>query len=227
MSEPGVIALPLPDASARRRIQTALDTCLLVEAGAGSGKTWELVNRMVALVASGTTTVDHIAAVTFTRKAAGELRERLQAGLEERLRDRGPAGPSVEERARLRQALEEIDRAFVGTIHAFCSRLLRERPMEVGLDPAFEELPAEDRIRLRRQFWEAYLERLARDAHPALEEIHGRGFIDRLQAALASELLTLKAGLYNNCTRLHPPLTIEDDRLEKGLDILKKAIKKA
>jgi ATP-dependent helicase/nuclease subunit A len=175
MSESGVIALPLPDAAARRTIQTALDSCLLVEAGAGSGKTSELVNRMVALVASGTTTVDHVAAVTFTRKAAGELRERLQAGLEARLRDEGPEGPGVEERARLRQALEDIDRAFVGTIHAFCSRLLRERPIEVGLDPAFEELPAEDRVRLRRQFWEAYLERLARDAHPALEEISEAG----------------------------------------------------
>jgi ATP-dependent helicase/nuclease subunit A len=175
MSEPGIIALPLPDAPARMRIQAGLDTCLLVEAGAGSGKTSELVNRMVALVASGTTTVDHIAAVTFTRKAAGELRERLQAGLEERLRARGPGGPGVEERARLRQALEEIDRAFVGTIHAFCSRLLRERPMEVGLDPAFQELPAEDRVRIRRQFWEAYLERLVRDAHPALEEMSEAG----------------------------------------------------
>ena len=48
-----------------------------------------------------------------------------------------------------------------------------------------------------------------------------------MKAALASGLLTLKAGLYNNCIRLHPPLTIEDDLREKGLDIMEKAIKKA
>jgi 4-aminobutyrate aminotransferase/(S)-3-amino-2-methylpropionate transaminase len=48
-----------------------------------------------------------------------------------------------------------------------------------------------------------------------------------MKASLASGLLTLKAGLYGNCIRLHPPLTIEDELLEKGLDILEKAIKKA
>jgi len=48
-----------------------------------------------------------------------------------------------------------------------------------------------------------------------------------MKESLASGLLTLKAGLYNNCIRLHPPLTIEDDLLEKGLDILEQAIKKA
>ncbi|HKJ01415.1 MAG TPA: UvrD-helicase domain-containing protein, partial [Longimicrobiales bacterium] len=173
MSETQVIAFPLPDAAARRRIQVDLDANLLVEAGAGSGKTTELVNRMVALVATGTTTVDHIAAVTFTRKAAGELRERFQARLEREVRDGVEGDP--EGTARVRQALEDIDRAFVGTIHAFCSRLLRERPLEVGLDPAFQELTPEERLGFHRRFWEAYLERLVRDADPILEELNEAG----------------------------------------------------
>ncbi|MGD8320391.1 MAG: UvrD-helicase domain-containing protein [Gemmatimonadota bacterium] len=172
MNDTDVIALPLPDARARRRIQTELDSNLLVEAGAGSGKTTELVRRMVALVASGAASVDQIAAVTFTRKAAGELRERFQARLEADLR---AAELDEEVATRLRGALEALDRAFIGTIHAFCARLLRERPLEVGLDPGFEELPVDERDRFYRRFWESYLERLAREGDPVLEELNEAG----------------------------------------------------
>lgn len=175
MTEPKILTLPLPDAVARRRIRDALDVNLLAEAGAGSGKTTELVNRMTALVATGAATVDQIAAVTFTRKAAAELRERFQARLEGALRSEGEEAPEPEARARLRTALEEIDRAFVGTIHAFCARMLRERPLEVGLDPGFEELPVEERGRFYRRFWESYLERLVRDGDPVLEELSEAG----------------------------------------------------
>jgi ATP-dependent helicase/nuclease subunit A len=174
MSRSDVIALPLPDAAARRRIAEDLDTNLLVEAGAGSGKTTELVTRMVALVESGLASVEQIAAVTFTRKAAGELRERFQTRLEERIREGGEEGKS-EGTQRVRRALDEIHRAFVGTIHAFCARLLREHPLEVGLDPDFEELPAEELQVFRRRFWEAYLERLARDVDPVMEELTSAG----------------------------------------------------
>ncbi len=175
MTESKILSLPLPDAAARRRIREELDVDFLVEAGAGSGKTTELVNRMTALVATGTATVDGIAAVTFTRKAAAELRERFQARLESALRQEGDDAPDPESRTRLRAALEDIDRAFVGTIHAFCARLLRERPLEVGLDPGFEELPVEERAGFYRRFWESYLERLTRDTDPVLEELAEAG----------------------------------------------------
>jgi ATP-dependent helicase/nuclease subunit A len=172
MSDPKVLAFPLPDAGARRRIHEDLDTNLLVEAGAGSGKTTELVNRMVALVATGAATVDEIAAVTFTRKAAAELRERFQARLERDIRSDGVADDVA---GRLRQALEDIDRAFLGTIHAFCARLLREHPLEVGLDPAFQELKAEERTGFYLRFWEGYLERLARESAPMLDALGAAG----------------------------------------------------
>jgi ATP-dependent helicase/nuclease subunit A len=173
---------PVLDSPARRRISEDLDANLLVEAGAGSGKTTELVKRMVSLLASGRAQVSEIAAVTFTRKAAAELRERFQAELELRVR-RGPGEApqesiealQEEERGRLALALGEVDQAFVGTIHAFCARLLRERPLDVGLDPGFEELAADERLRLRRQFWEGYLERLVREEDPVLEELAATG----------------------------------------------------
>src|SRR5206468_3183475 len=106
------------------------ETNLLVEAGAGSGKTTELVARMVALVRTGAAAVHEIAAVTFTRKAAGELRQRFQIALEE---ERVEPARTAQERDRLERALQDIDRAFMGTIHAFCARLLRERPLEARI----------------------------------------------------------------------------------------------
>jgi ATP-dependent helicase/nuclease subunit A len=176
VSDSGVIDLPLPDAPARARVAIDLDANILVEAGAGSGKTTALVGRLVALVATGAATVDEIAAVTFTRKAASELRERFQTGIESRLREeRAASTPDELTVDRLRSALDDIDRAFVGTIHSFCGRLLRERPLEIGLDPGFQEMPVEERGVLRRRFWESYLERLARDSDPILEDLARAG----------------------------------------------------
>jgi ATP-dependent helicase/nuclease subunit A len=68
----------LLDKRARERILHDLDTTLLIEAAAGTGKTTELVRRIVAVIASGRTTLDRIVAVTFTEKAAGELKLRLR-----------------------------------------------------------------------------------------------------------------------------------------------------
>src|SRR5580704_15326280 len=72
----------LDDRSARERIRTSLSESLLVEASAGTGKTTELVARIVAVLASGATTIDRIVAVTFTHKAAGELKLRLRQELD-------------------------------------------------------------------------------------------------------------------------------------------------
>ncbi|HSA96224.1 MAG TPA: UvrD-helicase domain-containing protein, partial [Acidobacteriota bacterium] len=82
-------ASPLTDQASRVRISRDLDTTFLVEAGAGSGKTKSLVDRMVALIAEGRATIQAMAAVTFTRKAAAHLRERFQVAIEQSLRD-GP-----------------------------------------------------------------------------------------------------------------------------------------
>ncbi len=153
-----------PDQHVRDRIRTDLVTNLLVEAGAGSGKTTSLVRRMVALVRSGES-VERIAAVTFTRKAAAELKERFRDALEEALRD---DADDPETRERLLEAVSAADRGFVGTIHAFCARLLRERPIEAGVDPSFTELmEAEHEVALL-DFWRVHLDRLAAAEDPLL-----------------------------------------------------------
>src|SRR3546814_16795568 len=78
-----VAARPLPpDEAARERIRTDLDTTLFVEAGAGSGKTTALVDRVVALVTTGTVELRHLTAITFTEKDGAELRDRVRRKLE-------------------------------------------------------------------------------------------------------------------------------------------------
>lgn len=172
-------ARPLPDEDARVRIREDLERNLLVEAGAGSGKTTSLIDRMVALVRSGACTVDRIAAVTFTRKAAAELRQKFQERLEGVVAALPYGHPHL---TALETAIRDIDHAFLGTIHAFCARLLRERPLEAGLDPGFREVLESEADRMRRDFWVEFLERLATDGDPRLEELDRLGVEpDRLE----------------------------------------------
>ena len=112
------ILTEIDDRAARERIHSSLGESLLVEASAGTGKTTELVARIVRVLATGTGRIENIAAVTFTHKAAGELKLRLREELDkERL-----AKPALEE------ALQRLEEASIGTIHSFCAQILRERP---------------------------------------------------------------------------------------------------
>ena len=121
------------DQPARELIASALDDTLFVEAGAGSGKTTALVERIVQLVRSGVE-MRLIAAITFTDKAALELRDRTRRVLEERAQDDDAAAH------RCRAALDQVDAAAVSTLHAFAQRILSEHPVEAGLPPSIEVL---------------------------------------------------------------------------------------
>jgi len=147
--------LKLPDADARRKIISDLNTTFLVEAGAGSGKTKSLVDRMLALLAAGECRINHIAAVTFTRKAAAELRGRFQTELEKKV----VGMQKSETRERLAQALHFLEQSFIGTIHSFCAKLLRERPIEIALDPDFEEMEEIENSIFREKCWHAFLDK--------------------------------------------------------------------
>ncbi len=137
MTAPDVV---LADAEARRRIAEDLDATLFVEAAAGTGKTTALVSRVVALIRSGRGSLDRIVAVTFTEKAAGEMKLRLRVEIETA---RSNEATPADERARLENALSQLELTRIGTIHAFCGDLLHERPVEAGVDPVFE-VAAED-----------------------------------------------------------------------------------
>jgi ATP-dependent helicase/nuclease subunit A len=127
---------PRTDEAARLLIRDALDDTLVVEAAAGTGKTTELVNRIVRVLAQGRASVREIVAVTFTEKAAGELKLRLRERLETERRET----KSREVAARLDEAVQNLEEAHVSTIHGFCADLLRERPVEARVDPLFRVL---------------------------------------------------------------------------------------
>ena len=149
------------DRESRRIIREELRQNILVEAGAGSGKTQLLAERMAAGVGAGVYQIEHMAAVTFTRKAASELRGRFHLALEGELAracttSSGP--PADPERVvRLRSALSNLERFFAGTIHSFCARLLRERPVESGVSPGFTELDEVQDLELRRRAWREFI----------------------------------------------------------------------
>ncbi len=157
---------PAPDQTARDRILRDLDTTLLVEAAAGTGKTTSLVGRMVELLAAGRCEIGRIAAVTFTRKAAAELRARFTAHLEHEAR-----AASGERAARLDAALSLAERCFIGTIHSFCARLLRERPLEAGVDLAFQEIDDEADAILRDRAWEEFVAELFAAGDPRIAQL--------------------------------------------------------
>ncbi len=144
-----------PDQKNRDKIAKKLKKSFFVEAGAGSGKTRSLIDRMVGLIREGEAKVDNIAAVTFTRKAAAELRERFQIRLENTF---SGTDASSEEKERVGLALSHIDRAFIGTIHAFCAKLLRERSVEARIDPGFQEIEQDENTLYALRIWNEYLE---------------------------------------------------------------------
>ncbi len=168
-----------------------LDGTYLVEAGAGTGKTTVLVDRLVALVASGVR-LDRVVAITFTEKAAGELRLRLRAGLEKAINN----AQDEEQRSCMRGALACLDRAHVATIHGFCSSLLRERPVEAGIDPGFAVADKLRQTVIEETVWDEWIRgELARDLPPAVAEAHALGFRLRQIRELAGKLLNHRDAL--------------------------------
>jgi ATP-dependent helicase/nuclease subunit A len=142
------VALTEPNA------ESSLDRSWVVEASAGTGKTTALVDRMVEVIAHGTP-VQTIVAVTFTHAAAGNMKLRVRQELERRrASEDDPVAKTL-----LAEAARSLDRAFIGTIHAFCAQLLRRRPVEAGVDPVFQELAQPDAMRVFGRVFQKWIER--------------------------------------------------------------------
>lgn len=124
--------MPVDATEAQKRAIAARGGDVCVSAGAGSGKTFVLVERFVGLVRDGIEP-ERILTITFTDKAASEMAERIGKALRKEGRERG------------------IDGAWISTIHGFCARLLREKAIEAGVDPAFTVLTDVPAARVRRQ----------------------------------------------------------------------------
>ncbi|HTX64040.1 MAG TPA: UvrD-helicase domain-containing protein, partial [Acidimicrobiales bacterium] len=134
--QPDVPDVPPADQEARLQIATALDETIFAVAGAGSGKTRHLVDRVVNVLGSGRARVDQIAVITFTESAAAELRERIGEELD-RVAAAAP-DPLVAQRAA--EAVGSLDAAAITTLHGFARRILSAFPFDAGLPPTFDVL---------------------------------------------------------------------------------------
>ncbi len=151
---------------------------VFVSAGAGTGKTSVLVERFVSAVCDEGLDVDSVLVITYTRKAAGELRARIRGALAER--------------GRLDLA-RDLDGAWISTIHGFCARLLRAHSLAAGIDPRFHELDDEQAAVLRGEAFARALDRFCADREPErlrLLATYGGG---RLRSMLTGVYATLRS----------------------------------
>lgn len=145
------------------------ETNFVVRAAAGSGKTTSLVARMVALVRRGVP-VRQLAAITFTRKAAGEMNERFFKELRKVRAALAERDDRPRELEHVERALRDLQHGFIGTVHSFCGRILREHPLAVDLPPDFATgIDERDERRLRREALSSYLGLVYRDDPERLE----------------------------------------------------------
>jgi ATP-dependent helicase/nuclease subunit A len=142
---------------------------VFVSAGAGTGKTRVLVERFVRAVCEEGLDVQSVLVITYTRKAAAELRSRIRSELAQR------------ERFDLAQ---QLDGAWVSTIHGFCARLLRAHPFAVGIDPRFRELDEEQGAVLRGEAFERALEQFLEARAPERLRLLATAGSDKLRRNL-------------------------------------------
>lgn len=204
----------LVDAAERTRIETDTAATLFVEAGAGSGKTHSLVRRICRLVLEDGIELDRVAAITFTEKAAAELRERVRVELAKH------TGPMAE------RALLQVDTAAIGTLHAFAARIVGEHPLEAGVPPRLQVVDAMGSQLSFERRWRRIQAHLFGDASTTPPEL-----ADAMKVIVASgaSLLTVRTfadALDRHWDRLHvadtaPMLAIPDiDDLLRQADLI-------
>ena len=161
------------------------DRNVTITAGAGTGKTTTLTERYVTILEGDQAlTPENIATITFTRKAAAELTERVREEVYNRL----AAVDSPEAYHRWRGVLDELEDGYVHTIDAFCARLLRERAIESSIPFGFDVLGEEGTTTLQREVATEFLERNQTDDDVALlAQLWGREQLIDILAGLLDE----------------------------------------
>ncbi|HEY2056541.1 MAG TPA: UvrD-helicase domain-containing protein [Solirubrobacterales bacterium] len=160
-AEPAVERSPTPE---QRAAIEARAHNVLLEAGAGSGKTGVMVERYVRLVVDEGVSPDAVLAFTFTDKAAAELRARVRAELQRRADDEGAKA------VRAAALLSTIGGAWITTIHGFCNRVLVAHPVAAGVDPGFRVLDQPEAERAAREAFDTALTEFLAGGEPEREE---------------------------------------------------------
>ena len=151
---------------------------VFVSAGAGTGKTAVLVERFVRAVCDEQLDVESILVITYTKRAAGELRARIRAALRERGR------PDLARR---------LDGAWISTIHGFCNRLLKTYPLQAGIDPQFRELDEAQAAVLRSEAFDEALAAFCAEDAPDRIALLGSYGAGRLRRMLIGVYETLRS----------------------------------
>lgn len=201
------------DQAARDRITTTgLRETLFVDAGAGTGKTSTLVDRILHLVLHEQVSLRDLAAITFSEAAAAELRDRVRRAL-----DNGARADDAIAAQRCADALADFDTAAISTLHGFAHRLLREHPIEVAIPPRVEVLDEVQSILAFEDRWDAHVDRWQSDEQyvPLVVRLWSCGI--ELRRAFGPSLKDVAAVLDDNWDRLEeftpPPM-----RLPRALD---------
>ena len=218
--------LPLADSQDRFLAETTWDRNVVVVAGAGTGKTTILVNRILNLLLRepNPLAITEIVALTFTNKAATEMKQRLRAQLL-RLTEQADdmlaifrtryhlSAEQVGERSRT--ALEQLEKAQIGTLHSFAAHLLRIHPVESEIDPSFQEDDGSRFKELFQSYWDRWLDDELGSTgpqHDRWRRVLAATTIDDLQqftAALAGDLVDLDE-LERQCRSLSLEGTLRD-----------------
>ena len=190
------------DSEARDLAAADLNTTYFVEAAAGTGKTTSLVARIVSAVTSKRARLREVVAITFTEKAAGELKMRLREELEEKMPE----------------ALADLEQAHLTTIHSFCAWILRERPVEAAVDPQFAVADDLQAQLLFDDAWEKWFERQLAEDPPALRRAILREFNLKAIRTLAVALYQQREAVRS--ARWPEPLPLD---LQRTLGALREA----
>ncbi len=162
----------MSDQNARQLIINDLDTNFIVDAGAGSGKTTSIVNRIFALLLKPVS-FEHIVVITFTNKSAEELKQRIYEEFDTRLKDETL---SQDKKKYLILCHENISQMFIGTIHSFSSEILKAFPIEAGLNFNFKTLDENEAKILKDEAWQEYLNNLFVSKKDKIEIFHKYNF---------------------------------------------------
>ncbi|MEX0803225.1 MAG: UvrD-helicase domain-containing protein [Candidatus Binatia bacterium] len=216
-----VVSIDLPDALDRRIAVEAFDRNLVVTAGAGTGKTTLLVDRLAHLLLRNPDPlrITEIVALTFTNKAANEMKQRLREQLHSYLEvdlQTEPLDDAQKQRqgevealiqlyrlskdeldARVHEALRNLERADIGTIHSFAATLLRLYPLEAGVDPQFHEDDGKQFERIFDEQWDLWL-----DQELSLQSSHADDWRKALKQLALEQIKALATSLCSETVEL-------------------------
>jgi ATP-dependent helicase/nuclease subunit A len=217
------------DTEQRHRAVCEADRSFIVEASAGTGKTNTLTRRILNLVLEKgpfgpPLRLHQICAITFTEKAAGEMKIRLRQSFEQIALSAQDAGSAVFA-ARAREALTDVEIASISTFHAFAVSLLKERPLEAGLDPHFAALDEIHSELFFRETWDTWISRAISERMPVLERALRGGLslsalqdLARIMRQNVSAVRTLSCDAPPDEEQIHAQIR---SLLQQGQDFLK------